>query len=118
MPSSPASLTVWPRGTGEQPMIAPTVRAAAVDPKGQLWISLSVPYTYVFDRDGDKVRVVQLRAGGVISPSSLVFGKDGRLLATPGLAVFDPAVVSNLPVDATILKPMTLQPQTPSGGNR
>jgi hypothetical protein len=108
----------WPRGAGEQPMISPTVRTAAVDPKGQLWIALSVPYTYVFDLDGDKVRVVQLRAGGVLSPSSLVFGKDGRLLTTPALAIFDPALVSNLPVDATILKPVTLQPQTPSGGNR
>ncbi len=94
------------------------MRAAAVDPKGQLWIALSVPYTYVFDGDGDKVRVVQLRAGGVLSPSSLVFGTDGRLLTTPGLAIFDPALVSNLPVDTTILEPVTLQPQTPSGGNR
>jgi hypothetical protein len=108
----------WPRRADEQPMISPTVRAAAVDPMGQLWIALSVPYTYVFDGDGDKVRVVQLRAGGVLSPTSLVFGTDGRLLTTPGLAIFDPAVVSDLPVDSTILKPVTLQPLTPSGGNR
>jgi hypothetical protein len=108
----------WPRGAGEEPMIAPTVRAAAVDPKGQLWIALSVPYTYVFDGDGDKVRVVQFRAGGVLTPSSLAFGTDGRLLTTPGLAIFDPALVSNLPADATILTPVTLQPDAPSGGNR
>jgi hypothetical protein len=102
----------WPRGADEEPMIAPMVRAAAVDPKGQLWISLSVPYTYVFDADGDKRRVVQLRAGGVVSPRSLAFGKEGRLLVTPMLAVFDPDVVSNVPVDTTILEPVTLQPQT------
>ena len=108
----------WPRRAGEQPMIAPAVRAAAVDPKGQLWISLSVPYTYVFDADGDKVRVVQLRAGGVLSPSSLVFGKNGRLLTTPGLAIFDPAVASHVPVDTTILEPVTLQPQKPTGATR
>jgi hypothetical protein len=103
----------WPRRAGELPVIATTVRAAAVDPKGQLWISLSVPYSYVFDADGDKVRVVQLRAGGVISPSSLAFGADGRLLTTPMLAIFDPDVVSNLPVDTTIVDPVTLQPQSP-----
>jgi hypothetical protein len=101
---------LWPRGAGEQPMISPTVRAAAVDPKGQLWIALSVPFTYVFDRDGDKVRIVQLRTSGVLSPSSLVFDRDGRLLTTPGLAIFDPAMVSNLPVDGTIFEPVTLQP--------
>lgn len=103
----------WPRGAGEQPMIAPTVRAAAVDPTGRLWISLSVPFTYVFDADGDKVRVVQLRAAGVIRPTSLVFGRNGRLLATPQLAIFDPAVVSNTPVDTTMLDPVVLQRQTP-----
>jgi hypothetical protein len=108
----------WPRDAGEQPMIIPTVRAAAVDPKGHLWIALSVPYTYVFDVEGDKVRVVQLRAGGVLSPTSLVFSADGRLLTTPGLAIFDPAVASNLPVDATTIEPVILQPQTPSGRNR
>jgi hypothetical protein len=108
----------WSRGAGEQPLIVPTVRAAAVDPKGRLWIALSVPYTYVFDTDGDKVRDVQLRAGGVLSPASLVFSADGRLLTTPGLAIFDPAVASDLPVDATIVEPVTLQPQTPSGVHR
>ena len=108
----------WPRGVDEQAMIPPTVRAAAVDQRGQLWIALSVPYTYVFDADGDKLRVVQLRAGGVLSPSSLTFGPDGRLLTTPGLAIFDPVDVSKRPVDTTILEPITLRPQSSSGGNR
>ena len=33
---------------------------------GNLWISLDVPFTYVYDRRGDKRRVVQLRAAGAI----------------------------------------------------
>jgi hypothetical protein len=101
----------WPRGADEQPMIPPTVRAAAVDPKGQLWISFSIPYTYVFDGDGDKVRVVQFRGAGVVSPSSLVFGRNGRILVAPGLLMFDPAVVSNVPVNTTTMEPIVLQPQ-------
>jgi len=42
----------------------------------------------VFDRDGDKVRVVQFRAAGLVSPNSLFFGPRGRLLVTPGLFEF------------------------------
>jgi hypothetical protein len=37
------------------------------------------------------------------------FGRDGRLLVTPGLVIFHPALVSTLPVDTTILAPVTLQ---------
>ncbi len=69
---------------------APTVRAAAVDGAGRLWISLAVPYTYVYDAQGDKVRTVQFSAAGVISPTSLFFTRDGRLLVTPGCYEFDP----------------------------
>ena len=104
----------WPRSAGEQPMVRPSVRAAAVDRKGQLWVSFGVPFTYVFDRDGDKVRVVQFRAGGVISPTSLAFGKDDRLLVTPGLAIFDPAVIADAPVDTTTLEPITLERSKPA----
>ena len=43
---------VWPRravdGT-EMPLVAPAVRAAAVDGTGRLWVSFVVPYTYVYD---------------------------------------------------------------------
>ncbi len=68
----------------------PTIRAAAVDRDGQLWISFVVPFTYVYDRDGDKTRTVQFRAAGIFAPSSLFFAKNGRLLVTPGLYEFDP----------------------------
>ena len=68
--------------------MTPTIRAAAVDRRGAVWISLLGPYTYVFDRDGDKTRVVQFRAAGLVSPNSLFFGPHGRLLTTPGLNEF------------------------------
>ena len=53
-------------------------------------ISFVVPYTYVYDRDGDKVRTVQFRGAGVIAPNSLFFAGNGRLLVTPGLFEFAP----------------------------
>jgi hypothetical protein len=48
-----------------------------------------VPYTYVYDRRGDKRRVVQLRAAGPVSPNNLSFTAKGRLLVTPGCSLFD-----------------------------
>jgi hypothetical protein len=84
--------TAWPRrqtSDGELPLVTPTIRAAAVDPAGRLWVSLTAPYTYVYDRDGDKSRAVQFQAAGILSPSGLFFGRNGRLLATPGLYEFD-----------------------------
>jgi len=40
------------------------VRTAAVDPSGRLWVSLVEPYTYVYDREGHKIRTVQFKAAG------------------------------------------------------
>ncbi len=85
--------TRWPTrrvADRELPLVLPAIRAAAVDPTGQLWISLSQPYTYVYDPQGDKVRTVQFRAAGTVSPTSLFFTRDGRLLVTPGCYEFDP----------------------------
>lgn len=73
---------------GETPIVAPSVRTAALDPAGNLWISLAVPYTYVYDPAGDKRRVVQFRAAGLLAPSSLFFTKDHRVLVTPGCYAF------------------------------
>jgi hypothetical protein len=82
---------VWPRravdGT-EIPLVAPTVRTAAVDPAGRLWVSFVVPYTYVFDPLGEKIRTVQFSAAGVVAPASLHFPAPGRLLVTPGCHEF------------------------------
>ena len=85
--------TRWPTrriADRELPLVPPAVRAAAVDPTGQLWISLRQPYTYVYDTRGDKVRTVQFNAAGTVSPTSLFFTRDGRLLVTPGCYEFDP----------------------------
>ena len=79
----------WPRRDDELPLVRPTIRAAAVDRHGNLWLSFVVPYTYVFDPQGDKIRIVQLRGAGILSPDSLSFGVNGRLLVTPGLYEFD-----------------------------
>jgi hypothetical protein len=84
----------WPRrrvDDREVPIVSPVIRAAAVDPRGQLWMSLAVPYTYVFDAQGDKVRTVQFEAAGPLSPGSLSFTRGGRLLVTPGCYEFDPS---------------------------
>jgi len=80
----------WPRrGPGEVPLVAPTIRTAAVDRSGRLWISFVVPFTYVYDA-GEKVRTVQFRGAGVVSPSSLWFNEKGRILVTPGCYEFEP----------------------------
>jgi len=83
--------TTWPvrrDADGEYPIVTPTIRTAAADRDGRLWVSLLVPDTYVFDRDGDKVRVVQFRAAGIVSPNSLFFSPRGHVLVTPGLFEF------------------------------
>jgi hypothetical protein len=85
--------TKWPRRKVEDrevPFVMPTVRAAAADAKGQLWISLTLPYTYVYDTHGDKARTVQFQATGVIAPTSMFFTRNGRLLVTPGCYEFQP----------------------------
>jgi hypothetical protein len=81
----------WPRrGGGELPLVVPTIRTAAVDGAGRLWVSFVIPFTYVYDASGEKTRTVQFRAGGILSPSSLWFNQDGRLLVTPGCYEFAP----------------------------
>jgi len=86
--------TTWPERPGraarEIPIVRPVVRVATVDPSGHLWIGFSVPFTYVYDGDGEKVRTVELRGAGVLTPTSLFFTQDGRLLVTPGCYVFRP----------------------------
>ena len=85
--------TVWPRRStkdGELPVVRPAIRAAAADASGNLWISLDLPYTYVYDRRGDKQRVVQFRAAGILAPTNMSFTSAGRLLLTPGCFLFEP----------------------------
>ena len=83
----------WPRRRvqdKEVPFVTPAISAAAVNARGELWVSFSVPYTYVYDRDGDKIRTVQFHGAGVVNPTSLSFAPNGRLLVTPGCYEFDP----------------------------
>jgi hypothetical protein len=85
--------TRWPTrrvDDREVPFVLPAVRAAAVDARGRLWISLAEAYTYVYDTRGDKIRTVQFVAAGTVSPTSLFFTRDGRLLITPGCFEFRP----------------------------
>ena len=84
--------TRWPRRQtpdGDMPLVPPNIRAAAADAQGNLWISLLPPFTYVFDRYGDKKRTVQFKgATGIVAPVSLSFSPAGRLLVAPGLYEF------------------------------
>jgi hypothetical protein len=80
----------WPRTATELAVVRPTVRTAAVDLRGNLWVSFVDPFTYVFDRQGDKIRTVQFRGAGLIAPNGLFFTAAGRLLVTPGLFEFEP----------------------------
>ena len=83
---------VWARRAidgAEVPLVSPAVRTAALDPAGRLWVSFVVPYTYVFDGLGEKIRTVQFQAAGLNAPNSLSFAPGGRLLVTPGCFEFD-----------------------------
>jgi hypothetical protein len=88
--------TTWPRpstssGRAEDlPLVPPTVRTAALDRQGRLWVALSAPFAYVYDEYGDKRRTVQFRGAGVVAPTSLFFTAKGRLLVTPGCYEFRP----------------------------
>jgi hypothetical protein len=84
--------TSWPRrtGSGELPVMRPAIRAAAADASGNLWVSLDVPYSYVYDRRGEKQRIVQFHGAGIIAPTNLSFTSAGRILVTPGCYLFDP----------------------------
>jgi hypothetical protein len=84
--------TRWParQRTGHDlPVVPPIVRTAAADTAGRLWVTFTLPYSYVFDEDGDKRRVVQFRAAGVLSPTSLSFAGGQRVLVTPGCYIFN-----------------------------
>jgi hypothetical protein len=83
--------TTWARRgrRGEVPLVKAAVRNAAADSSGNLWISLAVPFTYVYDSTGQKRRIVQFRGAGLLLPTSLFFGREGRLLVTPGCYAFD-----------------------------
>ena len=86
--------TTWKRQKteeGEIPLVLPSVLAAAADRRGHLWISMAAGMTFVYDASGEKRRVVQFRAAGSISPTSMSFTSEDRLLVTPGCYAFPAA---------------------------
>lgn len=84
--------TTWPKRKTDEgnflPIVPPAIRAAGVDRTGRLWVSLTAPFTYVYDKSGDKVRTVQFKGADILTPNSLFFSKDGRVLVTPGCYEF------------------------------
>ncbi len=64
------------------------MRTAAVDPDGYLWVVLTIPYVYVYDTDGEKVRTIRLRGAGTLEPTSLSFADRRTMLVTPGCYEF------------------------------
>ena len=84
--------TRWPTRRNEDgdvlPFVPPAIATAGVDREGRLWIGLTSPFTYVYDGSGEKLRTVQFRGAGLLTPNSLFFTKDGRVLVTPGCYEF------------------------------
>ena len=85
--------TTWPQRTDERgrqlPVIAPTVRTARVDREGHLWVGLTVPFLYVYDATGEKIRTIRLQGAGTIHADGLSFSNTNTLLVTPGCYEFD-----------------------------
>ena len=85
--------TKWPTRSDRGqtiPLVAPTVRSAACDATGRLWVAFtSTPVIYVYDQSGEKARVVSLRGAGAIPPGHLFFAPNGHLLVTPGCYEFN-----------------------------
>lgn len=81
---------IWPRNTkgGEFPLVMPGVRAAEADADGNLWISLMVGYTYVYDATGEKRRTIEFRGAGPLLPTGFFFTRRDRVLVTPGCFEF------------------------------
>lgn len=86
--------TTWPArpaGSHEIPVQHPIVRTAAFDRQGNLWVAFVLPYIYVYDPAGEKIRTIQLHTpSGVLAATSLFFDERGDLLVTPGCYVFEP----------------------------
>ena len=85
----PDTWPVRPTAEGALPIVAPTIRAAAVDPDGHVWVALTTPYVYEYDETGEKIRTVQFKGASLIVPTSLFFENRRRVLVTPGCYEFD-----------------------------
>jgi hypothetical protein len=86
--------STWPAREADDrawPAVPSVIRAAAIDPHGNLWVALNDPIVYVYSPDGDKIRTLQLQGAGPLAPTSLFFAGGSRLLVTPGCYIFDVA---------------------------
>jgi hypothetical protein len=72
------------REDGSRPLPAPVVRTAALDRRGDLWVLLQTGHVYVYDRSGEKRRVLAFAVPGGTIPVSLSFTSNGRVLVGPG----------------------------------
>ena len=96
--------TTWSRhqtDAGLIPLVLPSVYAAAADLQGNLWVSLAVGVTYVFDASGHRRRTVAFQAAGSLTPTGLWFTRDARVLVTPGCYAFP----AGMPPDANGASP-------------
>ena len=59
---------------------ASTIRATSGSPSGAVHLRLRP--------SGDKIRTVQFKGADILTPNSLFFTKDGRVLVTPGCYAF------------------------------
>jgi hypothetical protein len=48
-----------------------------------------VPFTYVYDGNGEKRRTLQFRAAGILAPMSFAFTRPKRVIVTPGCFEFE-----------------------------
>ena len=77
--------------------MTPTIRTAAVDPDGHLWIAFTVPYTYVFDRDGDKIRTVPVPQRRHHDAEQPVLREGPQASSSrPGCSSSDPLILARL----------------------
>jgi hypothetical protein len=51
-------------------------------------VALTVPFVYVYDTEGEKIRTIRLQAAGTIHADSLSFSNSNHLLVTPGCYEF------------------------------
>jgi hypothetical protein len=86
--SLPQRYPTRPLNGREYPAVVGTVTAAAIDADDRVWVSLNVPFTYVYDRSGEKVRTVQFRGTETMTPTSFFFTPSGTVLVTPGCFEF------------------------------
>jgi hypothetical protein len=125
--------TTWPTrkaGDGLYPIVPPTIRTAAIDPSGNLWVSLIAPVTYIYDSWGDKRRTIKFDGTGNAAPTSLTFSRASgatRALVLPGCYEYEvpevpksqsPEVLKDHPASTMPTNPTSATSNAPGTANR